>query len=295
MHGQQALAQFAASPPLPLAFSYGVDLEARTRSYATALLHALGYLDQARQQNHTALVLARKLGHVQTIVATLHTIAGVHGGCREWREMQARAAELMELATAQGLLFWWAQGACSHGIALAQQGNTAEGISQIRQGLAVYRATGAALGIARVLGWLAEVCGQAGQIQEGLQALDEAFALVERHGERVWEAELYRRKGELTLQQENQSSKARPKRGRRVKDQQSEDAEACFFKAIEIARQQQAKLWELRAVMSLCRLQQQQARSTEARHMLLGIYNWFTEGFDTKDLQEAKALLKELA
>ena len=208
--------------------------------------------------------------------------------------MQVRAAELIELTTTQGLLFWWAQGTCNHGIALAQQGNTAEGISQIRQGLAVYRATGATVGVTRILGWLAEACGRAGQIQEGLQVLDEAFTLVERNEELVWEAELYRRKGELTLQQMSDVSTQSSITNSQPLVPSIQEAEACFLKAIAIARQQQAKLWELRAIMSLSRLWQQQSKRQEAHSMLSEVYGWFTEGFDTKDLQEAKALIEEL-
>jgi len=125
--------------------------------------------------------------------------------------------------------------------------------------------------------------------------LDEAFTLVERNEERVWEAELYRRKGELALQQlsaiSTQSSITSPQ----PLAPSTQEAEACFLKAIDIARQQQAKLWELRAIMSLSRLWQQQGKKEEAHSMLAGIYGWFTEGFDTLGLQEAKTLLGELS
>ena len=196
----------------------------------------------------------------------------------------------------QGLPFWWAMGTCNHGIALTQQGDLAEGISQIRQGLAVYRASGATIGITRVLGWLAEACGQAGQIEEGFQVLAEAFTLVEQNGERLWEAELYRRKGELTLQQFNvQRSRFNVTDPRPLAADLRAEAEACFLKAIDIARQQQAKLWELRAAVSLCRLWQQQGEQKKAHLLLAEIYDWFTEGLDTTDLQEAKTLLSVLA
>jgi predicted ATPase len=118
----------------------------------------------------------------------------------------------------------------------------------------------------------------------GLSVLAEALAQVDKTGERFYEAELYRLKGTLTLQSQVLGSTSK-----------GEDAEACFRKAIELARQQQAKSLELRAVMSLSRLWQQQGKKDEARQMMAEIYNWFTEGFDTKDLQEAKALLEELA
>ena len=129
----------------------------------------------------------------------------------------------------------------------------------------------------------------------------EALITVERTGERTWEAELYRLKGTLTLQQENQKSKGKSQKSKIETNPQplapstQAEAEACFLKAIEIARKQQAKSLELRATMSLARLWQQQGKTAEAHQMLSEIYNWFTEGFDTKDLQDAKVLLEELA
>ena len=131
---------------------------------------------------------------------------------------------------------------------------------------------------------LAEAYGKVGQTEEGLSLMAEALALVDKTGERYPEAELYRLKGELTLQSTVPGPKSKVE----------EEAEACFLKALEIARKQQAKSLELRAVMSLSRLWQQQGKREEARQMLAEIYGWFTEGFDTKDLREAKALLEEL-
>jgi len=141
---------------------------------------------------------------------------------------------------------------------------------------------------------LAGAHGKTGQPEEGLKTLAEALDLVQKTGERRWEAELYRLKGELTLQKlpvaSSQLSVTNPQSP--IPNPQTE---ACFRKAIEIARHQQAKSLELQAVMSLSRLWQQQGKKEEARKMLAEIYSWFTEGFDTKDLQEAKALLEELA
>jgi predicted ATPase len=135
------------------------------------------------------------------------------------------------------------------------------------------------------LGHLAEAYGKGGQTEEGLTLLVEALAAVDRHKERFYEAELYRLKGQLMLAQSSVQSLA---------SNVQKEAEECFWKAIEVARRQQAKSLELRAVMSLSRLWQQQGRQKDAHEMLAEIYGWFTEGFDTKDLQEAKALLEEL-
>jgi predicted ATPase len=136
---------------------------------------------------------------------------------------------------------------------------------------------------------LAGAYGSAGQAEDGLAALAEALTVIDKSGERFYEAELYRLRGELLLTQKGLRLQAEGFRGKK------EEAEECFRKAIEIAQRQGAKSLELRAVMSLARLWQQQSKKAEARQMLADIYNWFTEGFDTKDLQEAKALLEELA
>jgi predicted ATPase len=155
---------------------------------------------------------------------------------------------------------------------------------QLREGLAALRATEAEIYVPLFLGAVAQAYGQGDQAEEGLKVVAEAFAVVEKNKERWNEAELYRLKGELTLQSKSQSPESRTR-----------DAEACFLKAIEIAQCQQARSLELRAAASLSRLWQQQGKVKEAHHLLSEIYGWFTEGFDTRDLQEAKALLEELA
>src|SRR5262249_28194526 len=151
------------------------------------------------------------------------------------------------------------------------------------------RATGAEANRPYFLAQLAEAHGKVGQVEEGLAVLAEALATINKTGERYYEAEVHRLKGELLLAQAGYRLQAI---GHREK---TEEAKACFLRAIEIARQQQAKSLELRAVISLSRLWQQQGKKEQARHMLAEIYGWFTEGFDTKDLKEAKALLAELA
>jgi predicted ATPase len=169
---------------------------------------------------------------------------------------------------------------------LAEWGQAEEGLAQIRQGLATCQAIGAGLNQSYHLALLAEAYGKAGQTEDGLATLAEALTVVDKTEERFYEAELYRLKGELTLAQSSVQSLA---------SSVQKEAEECFWKAIEIARKQQAKSLELRAVMSLARLWQQQGKKDNARQMLAEIYGWFTEGFDTKDLQEAKVLLQQLA
>ncbi len=150
----------------------------------------------------------------------------------------------------------------------------------MQQGLAAYRATGAELFRTYWLALLAEAYGTGGQAQEGLQVLDEALALVDQNGERYWEAELYRRKGELLLQSGVWGAE--------------QGAEVCFQQALAVARRQQAKALELRAALSLSRLWHQQGKRAEGYQLLAEVYGWFTEGFATADLQEAKALLDGL-
>ena len=164
------------------------------------------------------------------------------------------------------------------------------------------RAIEAELWVPLYLGALAQGYGHGGQADEGLKTVAEALAMVEKNGERWTEAELYRLKGELTLQQESQKSKGKSQKSKIHSPQPltlstlaEAEAEACFQKAIEIAQRQQAKSLELRAVMSLARLWRQQGKRNEAHQLLAEIYGWFTEGFDTKDLQEAKALIAELS
>jgi len=172
-----------------------------------------------------------------------------------------------------------AQGTILRGWALAEQGQSAEGIAQMRQGIAAWPATGAELSVPYWSALLAEAYGQAGQAEAGLRVLAEALTAVHKTGDRHHEAELYRLKGELLLTQD-------------VPDEQ--EAESCLRQAVDVACQQQAKSLELRAAMSLSRLWQQQGKRVEAHALLAPIYGWFTEGFDTADLQEAKALLAEL-
>ncbi|MGH9425616.1 MAG: hypothetical protein ACRD2L_04825, partial [Terriglobia bacterium] len=169
------------------------------------------------------------------------------------------------------------------------------GIARLKEGLATFRATGSEVYTSHYLALLAEVYGKAGQAEEGFRVLADAKAVMDKTGEQQVEAELYRLKGELILQQfKVQGSTFNVENPQSAFPNPQLEAEACFLKAIDIAQRQQAKSLELRATVSLARLWQQQGKQAEAHQMLSDIYNWFTEGFDTKDLQEAKALLDEL-
>ncbi|NOT54948.1 MAG: hypothetical protein HOP18_10110, partial [Deltaproteobacteria bacterium] len=245
--------------------------------------------------------LAHGLAHPFSLAYALCLATVAHQYRREWNQTQEQAEAGIVLATEQRFPFWVAQCTIYRGRAVAEHGHATDGIEQIRWGIAAMRDTGAEVFQSYFLGLLAEAYLKDGQVEEGLATVAEALAFVDRTEERFYEAELWRIKGELRLAQEIKSQKSK---GKSQKSENPEpraqslepqsEAEACFLKAIEVAQKQQAKSLELRAVMSLAQLWQQQGKQQEARQILANIYGWFTEGFDTKDLQEAKALLAEL-
>ncbi len=250
------------------------------RLYVAHSLGLLGYPEQARQQYQAALTRAQDLAHAFTLVHALHNVTIGHQVRREGRATQERAETLIALCTEQGSPLYLAWATILRGWALATQGQTAEGLAQMYQGLAAARAMGTELLVPYTLALLAEACGQAEHIDEGLRLLAEALAVADNTAERWYEAELYRLKGEL-LQPVCSAS--------------GERRSTCFQHALDIAHRQQAKSWELRAAVSLSRLWQQQGKRAEAHELLAPIYGWFTEGFDTADLQEAKTLLEALS
>jgi class 3 adenylate cyclase/predicted ATPase len=293
-HVEQGVALYTPLQHRSLAFLYGEDPGVVCRSYAARALWFLGYPDQALKQSHEALASARELAHPFSLAYALTCAAALHQFRREGHATQAQAEAAITLSIEQGLPYWVAWGTVLQGWALAAQGHGAEGLEQIRQGLAAYRATGAELLRPYFLALLAEASGDGRQTEEGLSVLAEALALGRKHGVRFYEAALYRLKGELLLQSGIQG----PEPGVFTPDAKPQtldaQAEACFLQALDVARRQQAKSWELRAAMSLSRLWQQQGKRAEARELLAPIHSWFTEGFDTPDLQEAKTLLEDL-
>jgi TOMM system kinase/cyclase fusion protein len=316
-HLEQTIALYSPQHHHSHAILYGQDPGVTSQSRAALNLWALGYPDRALRKSNEALTLAQELAHPYSLAWALNFAVSLHLFRREGQAAQGRAEAALTLSINQGFQFWVAWGTTLRGWALTEQGHGEEGIAQIHQGLAAYRATGGELWRPYFLSLLAEAYGKEGQAEEGLRVLVEALDGVDRTGERYYEAELYRLKGELTLQKfqvsgskfqvtNPHSEKSRvgiAHRDRTVAEAQTvggahptgeEEAEACFLKAIEIARKQQARSLELRAVMSLSRLWQTQGKKDEARQRLAEIYCWFTEGFDTRDLQEAKALLDEL-
>ena len=299
MNLEQASAHYDFQQHHSLAFLYGgLDPGALCFCDMARTLWLLGYTDQALQRSHQARALAQELSRPLSLAFVLFLAAELPQFRREEQAAQERAAATMVLANDQGFPELLTLGTILQGWALAEQGQAEEGITQMRQGLAALQAMGTETERPYYLTLLAEAYGKAGQVEQGLTALAEALDVVGKTGERFYEAELYRLKGELTLQQENQKSKGKNQKSE-IPDPKSQilepqlEAETCFHKAIEIAQRQSAKSLELRAATSLACLWQQQGKKAEAHDLLSEIYNWFTEGFDTKDLQEAKVLLEE--
>ena len=293
-HLEQVIAFYDPQQHGSLAFIFGQDPGVSALAWAAWTLWLLGYPDQALERSQEALALARELDHPFTLGFALN-IAGsfFHQLRREGQTAKERNEAMMQLSTEEGFPLFQVLGTTFQGwtqamagqVEAARPGLVEGGIAQMRQGLATWQAMGAGMQRPHLLALLAEAYGSAGQAEEGLDVLAEALTFVQSSDERYYEAELYRLKGELLLIQGNEAEA----------ETSFHQAESCFQHAIEVARRQQAKSWELRATVSLCRLWQKQGRVDEARQMLAEIYGWFTEGFDTPDLQEAKALLEELS
>ncbi|HJY84495.1 MAG TPA: adenylate/guanylate cyclase domain-containing protein [Candidatus Binatia bacterium] len=285
-HLEQSTALYDSQQHHSHVFLYGQDPGVAGLSWASWTLWWLGYPEQALKRSEKAVTLAREQSYPHSLAGALDVAAQLHQFRRDGRAAQAEAEAAITLSTEQKFAMWSAVGMILRGWALAEQGRGEEGIAETRRGLVAWGDTGAKMAESYFFGMLADVCGKEGQTGEGLAILAEALNIVDKTGERFYEAELYRLYGELTLKQSGVRS---------LESEVQKKAEKCFWKAIEIARQQQGKSLELRAVVSLSRLWQTQGKQEEARQMLAEIYDWFTEGFDTKDLQEAKALLEALS
>jgi predicted ATPase len=266
-------------PPTPL-FSGGHERRVMTLAGLTQALWALGYADQAQQRSQEALAQAQQTGHIPSLVYAEFYAAIFSQCCRDVAALQAHTDAVLGLATAHGLGHRIEQGRILQGWALAMQGDAAAGVAHLQQGLVALQGMGLKLYHPYYLALLAEAYGQAGQPEAGLTVLDEALMLIATTEERWWEADVYRLQGELLLQ---------------LPHPYIPQVVACFQQALTVARAQQAKALELRAAMSLSRLWQQQSQQDAACQLLVSIYAWFTEGFATPDLQEAKVLLAALA
>ncbi len=263
------------------AFRYGTDPGVACLSFGARALWFLGYPDQALKRSYEGLSLAQVSPHPLSMSQALGMVATLHEVRREIRLTQEWAEKTVAYATEQGIPYWSTFAAIQRDWALAEQSQTGAGMAQMRQSMELHQATGAMLGTSRFVALLAEMNGKSGQIAAGLDTLAEALARVDTMGERYYEAELLRLKGELLWRQGGADAAAA--------------AAACFRLSLAIARRQSAKSWELRTAISLARLWHEQGKRREARALLAPIYDWFTEGFETADLQDAKRLLAELS
>jgi predicted ATPase len=227
----------------------------------------------------TTVELAQELSHPYTLVAALAWSAWLHLYRREAQLAQARAETAIALAKKHDLPYWLTHSIALWGWSLVQQGRVVDGVARLRESLSTRQAIGALLYRPTFLGLLAEGYAKGGEPEQGLRVLEEALHRVEATGERLSEVELHRLKGELLL----------------LQGAKEQEVESCLLRALNLARQQETKSLELRAAMSLARLWQYQGKRQTAHNLLAEIYGWFTEGFDTPDLQDARALLATLS
>ena len=275
-HFDAGLALYDPGSHRSLTHQTGSDPQVMSQGWLGLVLFCLGFPEQALARSRAAVEEARRLAHPPSLASSLSigtrvlSLIGDDATLDEW------AGQLVAVATEHSYPHWRGEGTAFRGWVNVKNGAVAEGISLLRDGIAAYRATGAELYIPHHLALLARACDIAGQFDDAMSSLDDALQIVERTGERWFAAELYRHKGELQLRQGC-----------------FEAAEEQYRQALSIARKQGARLWELRAAVSLARLRRDHGRHSAARELLAPVYGWFTEGFDTSDLKEARALLAE--
>jgi len=274
------------------AFLYGQDPGVVCLIRLSFVLWCLGYQEQGLERSRQALALAREISHPFTLAFALSYAALLHHLRRSAEAAWDAAQSAITLSTEQGFPMFVLMGILVRSSALVERGQAEEAITQLRQGLGAAKAAGAELLQSYGLGVLAHAYRKVGRDEEGLAALAQALDAAHGAGDRFYEAELHRLKGDLLLERFESGNNSQV-----VAAEPSwlTEAEACFHQAINVARRQQAKSLELRAVMSLSRLYQKQGKKGEARQMLVESYNWFTEGFDSKDLKEAKAHIESVS
>jgi predicted ATPase len=279
-HLDQAMALYDPAAHRPLATRFGQDVGVSILSQRSLALWALGHVDASLVDADHALRDARGTGEVAALMYALLFGAHIHILCRNYATANAQNDELVALADEKGAAQWKAAGMLMRGSVFALTGKASDAVPTITPGLTALQSTGATQFMPTFLSFLARAHAELGQFEEAWRCATEARAAVEATDERWYEAEVHRISGEIAL--------LSPERG-------AGKAEACFEWGLAVARRQQAKSWELRVAMSMARLWRDQGKVWEARELLAPVYGWFTEGFDTLDLKEAKALLEELA
>jgi predicted ATPase len=293
-HLEQGTIQIDVHHPVGDLFPLRQDPGVRSLAVGALVRWMLGWPTQAMQSSQTALTQAQAQAHPHDLSFALLFTALLHQCRREALLVQERAEALITLSTEYAWQQRLARGLMLRGWAVAMQGHDEAGIAQLRQGMAAYQGTEPAIMWPYVLTLLVEAYAHAGQADEGLRVLAEALYQVGKLEAHFYQAEIYRLQGELILQARGRGSASDVITRARTPHSVESQAEACFHQALTIARHQQAKSLELRAAISLSRLWQRQGKQTEALHLLQGIYEWFSEGFNTADVQTAQGLLAAL-
>ena len=299
-HLEQAVALYHSEQHHALAYVYGDDPGVVCLAYLAVVLALQGYLDQARKRSQEAIRLARQVAHPFSLAVALNFAARLYQCCRDPHQTEALSEEALNLSTEQGFAHWITTGSILHGWALTELGHAQAGIAQLQAGLTGWQQTGAEVALSHFFAMQAEAYGKVGQIEKGVAVIEQALAVVEKNGERFFEAEVHRLKGELLLNDERRTQNA--ERQKKIPQassvhhssfiiHRSTEAEVCFQQAIALARRQEAKLWELRAALSLSRLWRHQGKLVQAQELLAGVLAWFTEGADLADVQAARTFL----
>jgi len=279
-HFDQSLGLYDPEEHRPLAARFGHDTRVMVLCWRALALWALGYPEKALGDTNQLLKDAREIGQAATLMLALRFASIPQIFCGNYATANALLNELLVLADGKGAFYWKAHGTSDKGSLLALTGKASDSVQMINSGITAFRSTGATFWMPWHLSCLAKAYAELGKFDDAWRSIDEAMTAVETTKESWYEAEALRVAGEIALRS--------PEPG-------AVKAEAYFERALAVARQQQAKSWQLRAAMSMVRLWHNQGKRDEARDLLAPVYGWFTEGFDTLDLKEAKSLLDALA
>jgi predicted ATPase len=279
-HFDEAVTLYSPSEHRPLAMRFGQDVRVAVLTFRSWTLWLLGHPDAALTDADQALRDAREIGHAATLMFALALAPHAHFLSANYATASAANNELLALAYEKDAAYWKAVGTVLQGKVFAATGNTSRAIHEITSGLTAFRSTGATLYVPFWLSYLAKAYADLGKIDDAWRCVGEATTALEMSEQRWCEAEVNRVAGEITLNSPERDALK---------------AEAYFERALRIARQQQARAWELRAAMTLARLWRDQGKLQQARELLGPIYSWFSDGFDTRDIKEAKALLDALS
>jgi predicted ATPase len=279
-HYDQSLALYHPAEHRPLAARFGTDAKVTVLQQQSLALWVLGHPGAALACIGQALKEAREIGQAATLMNALALTGVTHILCGNYATANALADELVVLADEKGALYWKTLGLIQQGCVLASTGKASDAVQLLTSGITARRSTGATVYIPLYLSYLARTYAELGQLDDAWYSIGDALTAVETNKECLWEAELHRMAGEVAL---------------KLPVPDAAKAEAYFARALAVARRQQAKSWELRASMSMARLWRDQGKRDEARDLLAPVYGWFTEGFDTLDLKDARALLDDLA